>query len=98
MQFEWWFPGCDLEQDDCDREDDDPDKAKKCARAINGTKKALPGSKFPVPRQRLGTEIPVGFLSAMAVAGRARAPYARVAREFFGEFANLRAINRKCRI
>jgi hypothetical protein len=28
-QFGWWFPGCDLEQDDCDREDDDPDEAKR---------------------------------------------------------------------
>ena len=28
-QLVWWFPGCELEQDDCDREDDDPDEAKR---------------------------------------------------------------------
>jgi hypothetical protein len=45
---------------------------RKCARAINGTqKKALPGSKFPVPPAapclKLSTEIPVGFLCAIVM-------------------------------
>jgi hypothetical protein len=45
---------------------------RKCARAMNETqKKALPGSKFPVPPAapclKLSTEIPVGFLFAMVM-------------------------------
>jgi hypothetical protein len=53
-QFGWWFPGCDLEQDDCDREDDDPDEAKRQSpglpvRLMQHREKSAAGLEIPCP-------------------------------------------------